>query len=307
MVKGLVSIVIPSYNGSDKVVRAAKSALNQTYSNVEVIVVDDNGIGTEEQIKTENALAELLPLENFHYIPHDVNKNGSAARNTGARAAQGEFVGFLDDDDEFYPHKVAMQMEEYEKYSGEYALTYCSFEEYRNEQLVKIGIKKYSGRLLYDVLMHKAVIGSSCLIMTKEAFDSVGGFDESFRRHQDWEFTARVAAKYKVKAIEKVGFRRNLEYRNSPKNYDTAKGYRVHYIEKMMPYIETLSKKQQREVITSNYVGVMMQLLRTGKIKKFIKEYRSFKLGFYGITFVMKSLFSYVFINKNFWTAKKRK
>lgn len=307
MVKGLVSIVIPTYNGSDKVAKAAKSVLNQTYDKVEVIVVDDNGLGTEEQIKTKNAVKELECYDNFKYITHAINKNGSAARNTGARAADGEFIGFLDDDDEFYPHKIAMQMEEYEKYGGEYALTYCSFEEYRNDQLVRVGIKKYSGSLLYEVLRHKAVIGSSCLIMTKEAFDKVGGFDESFRRHQDWEFTARVAANYKVKAIEEVGFRRNLEYRNSPKDYETAKKYRVHYIEKMMPYIKMLSRKQQKKVINSNYVSVMMQLLRTGKIGKFIKEYRSFKLGLCGIPFVLKSMFSYVFINKNFWTLRKRK
>ena len=112
---------------------------------------------------------------------------------------------------------------------------------------------------------------------------------------------------YKVKAIEQIGFRRNLEYRNSPKNYETAKKYRVHYIEKMMPYIQMLNKKQQKDIITSNYVEVMMQLLRKGKILKFIKEYRGFKLGFYGIPFVAKALFSYVFVNKNFWTLRKRK
>lgn len=307
MIKELVSIIIPSYNGSDKVPRAVNSALNQTYDNVEVIVVDDNGRGTEEQIKTEKAIEEFKKYGNFHYIVHEVNKNGSAARNTGAKAAQGEFFGFLDDDDEYLPHYIQLHMDTYKTLDDEYALTYCSSEQFRNGKLVKTIIKKDSGKLLYEVLTHKVVIGSTSLIIKRSAFEELGGFDESFRRHQDWEFTARVAAGYKVKAIEKVGFRINLEYRNSPNNYETAKKYRVHYVEKMMPHMQILTKKQQKKVIASNYVGVVMPLLRKGKIGKFIKEYKGFKLGLYGIPFVVKSLFSYLFINKNFWTLGKRK
>lgn len=307
MKEGLVSIIIPSYNGGDKVFKAVKSALNQTYENVEVIVVDDNGLGTSEQVKTSEAVAQFKDYKNFHYIAHDVNKNGSAARNTGAKFSQGEYLGFLDDDDEYYPHYVQMHIDVHKTLDDEYALTYCSCEQYRNGNFVKSHIKKASGSLLYEVLMHKAVIGSTSLIIKKSAFENLGGFDESFRRHQDWEFTARVAADYKVKAIEKVGFRRNLEYRNSSKNYETAKKYRMHYIEKMMPYIQTLSPKQQKDVITANYISLILSLLRKGKIKQFIKEYRFFNLGFYGMAFVARSMFSYVFINKNLWTLNKRK
>lgn len=307
MKKGLVSIVIPSYNGSDKVARAVKSVLNQTYKDVEVIVVDDNGFGTEEQIKTENALAEFKEYPNFRYITHEVNKNGSAARNTGARAAEGEFIGLLDDDDIYLPHNVQMHMDRFKELDETFALVYCSCEQYRGDNFVRILHKTKSGSLFYEVMRHWVVIGSSELIVKKEAYDAVGGFDESFRRHQDWEFTAKIAHKYKVAAVDEVGTRGYLEYRNSPKNYETAKKYRVHYIEKMMPYIETLSKKQQKEVVTSNYVDVMLQLLRKGKIVKFIKEYKSFKLGLYGISFVVKAMYSYVFVNKNFWTRKKRK
>ena len=307
MRKGLVSIVIPSYKGSDKVGRAVKSVLEQTYKQIEVIVVDDNGLGTEEQKKTENALAEFKEYPNFRYITHEVNKNGSAARNTGARAAEGEFIGLLDDDDIYLPNNIQTHMDRFKNLGEDYALTYCSEEEYRGDTFIKNYHKTKSGNLFYEVMCHRVVISSSLLIVRKSAYDAVGGFDESFKRHQDWEFTAKITHKYKVSAIDVIGVRRYLEYRNSPKDYETAKKYRVHYIEKMMPYIETLSKKQQKEVITSNYADVMLQLLRTGKIGKFIQEYKSFKLGLYGINFVIKSIYSYVFVNKNFWMRKKRK
>ncbi len=307
MKENLVSIIIPSYNGSDKVATAVKSVLNQTYKNVEAIVVDDNGKGTQEQLKTAKAVKEFEEYENFHYIVHDVNKNGSAARNTGAKASQGEYLGFLDDDDEYLPHYVQMHIDVHKTLSEEYALTYCSAEEYRNGVKVKEHRKTMSGSLLYEVLIHNAVIGSTSLIIKKSAFESLGGFDESFKRHQDWEFTARVAADYKVQAIEEVGFRRNLEYRNSPQNYETAKAYRVHYIEKMMPYIKRLPKEQQKKVITSNYVSLIVPLLRKGRIIKFCKEFHYFKLGLLGIRAVFRSMYKYLFVNKNFWTLRKRK
>lgn len=307
MKKGLVSIVIPSHNGSDKVARAVKSVLNQTYKDVEVIVVDDNGIGTEEQIKTEKVLSEFKKYPNFRYITHEVNKNGSAARNTGARAAEGEFIGLLDDDDIYLPHNIETHMERFKTLSEDYALTYCSLEEYRGDTFIKEYHKKKSGSLFYDVMRHFVVIGSSLLVVRKSAYDAVGGFDESFRRHQDWEFTAKIAHKYKVSAIDVIGVRGYLEYRNSPKNYEAAKKYRIHYIEKMKPYMQSLTKKQQKEIITANYVGLLMQLLRKGKIVKFVKEYSSFKLGFYGIPFVLRYTYFYFFKNKNFWTLNKRK
>lgn len=307
MTKGLVSIIIPSYKGSDKVEKAVKSVLSQTYKDVEVIVVDDNGLGTDEQKKTAKVLTQFEKNSNFHYITHEINKNGSAARNTGAKNSNGEYLGFLDDDDEYLPNFVQMHIDAHKELGDEYALTYCSCRQYRNGHKVETARKTKSGSLFYEVMRHRVTVGSSSLLIKRSAYESVNGFDESFRRHQDWEFTARVAAHYKIKAIEEVGFVRNLEYRNSPKDYEIAKKYRVHYIEKMMPYIKTLNKKQQKDVITSNYVGVMMQLLRTGKIRKFIKDYRSFKLGLYGIPFVLKSMFSYIFINKNFWTLRKRK
>ena len=307
MKMGLVSIIIPSHRGSDKVSRAVRSVLNQTYEDVEVIVVDDNGRGTEEQIKTETVLKEFIDCPKFHYIIHEVNKNGSAARNTGAKASNGEYLGFLDDDDEYLPHYVQMHMENHKKLDDEYALTYCSCKCFRNGNAVSYMYKRHSGSVLYEVLLHRAIISSSSLIIKRKAFEELGGFDESFRRHQDWEFTARVAADYKVKAIFKVGYNRNFEYRNSSKNYETAKNYRIYYLEKMMPYIERLPKEKQKNVITSNYVGLILSLLRKGQIKKFIKEYRFFNLGFYGIPFVLKSMYSYVFVNKNLWTLKKRK
>ncbi len=288
----LVSVVIPSYGGGEFLARAVESVLSQTYKNIEVIVVDDNGKGTDHQIETEEKIAKYTNDSRFHYICHTVNKNGSAARNTGVKAAKGEYIALLDDDDVFYVDNIENHMKVWNGISTEYALTYCSREMYRGDQLIDRNHVSRSGYLLYEVLMHDVTIGSSSLVIRKQVWEELGGFDESFRRHQDWEFTARVAAKYKVKAADHVGFKRYLEFRNSPKSPETVIKYREHYLEKMAPLIATLPIEKQRDVLVKNRMDAAVQFLKKKDIKGFLKEWKRIKPGIRGfkhIIYVIKA------------------
>ena len=92
--QGLVSVIIPTHKGSENICRAVDSVLSQTYGSIEVIVVDDNGLGSEEQRKTEEAMGKYSGDSRVTYLTHKVNKNGSAARNTGLRASKGEYIAF---------------------------------------------------------------------------------------------------------------------------------------------------------------------------------------------------------------------
>jgi glycosyltransferase involved in cell wall biosynthesis len=105
----LVSIIIPTYKRPHMLHRAGESALNQTYSNIEVIIVDDNAEGSSSRIDTENVMRRFSSDTRVQYIRHRTNQGGSMARNTGIAAAQGVFIAFLDDDDEFYPEKIEKQ------------------------------------------------------------------------------------------------------------------------------------------------------------------------------------------------------
>lgn len=278
----MVSIIIPTYGGSEFLPRAVESALNQTYHDIEVIVVDDNGVGTDKQIETEAKIERYKADPRFKYLKHDVNKNGSTARNTGEKVAKGEYITLLDDDDEFMPDNIQHHVEAMEGLSDEYALTYCSVEMYRRDKLVQTKHVSKSGSLLYEVLMHTVTIGSSSLMIRKSVWDELGGFDESFRRHQDWEFTARVAARYKVFATDHIGFHRYLEFRNSAKSVETVIKYREHYLDKMMPLIETLPEKQQRDVLVKNRMDAAVQYLKKKNIMGFIKEWNRIKPGYRG-------------------------
>ncbi len=286
----LVSVVIPSYGGGEFLQRAVDSVLAQTYKKVEVIVVDDNGLGSDAQLETAKQMEKYKGNERVKYVCHEVNKNGSAARNTGVKNAGGEYIALLDDDDLFYPENIENHVRVMETLPDEYALTYCSHDEYRNGRKVRDVYVKESGSLFYEVMRHRVTIGSTSLLIKRSVYEELGGFDESFRRHQDWEFTARVTFRYLVKAVENIGFRRYIEERNRAKDAETAKKYREHYLAKMAPYIDTLSKAQQKDVRIYNRLGVAFEYFRYQGFKAFFREYASIKPGYRGMIFVWRKI-----------------
>ena len=85
----LVSVIIPTYGRSAYLPRCVCSVLEQSYSAVEIFVVDDNNPDTEARRETEKAMEQFADNPKVHYLRHDKNRNGSAARNTGLRAASG--------------------------------------------------------------------------------------------------------------------------------------------------------------------------------------------------------------------------
>ena len=251
-----VSIIIPTYKGNKYIEAAVSSALNQDYGNVEVIVVDDNGIGTEEQVETKKTLEKFVDDNRFKYIFHKENKNGAAARNTGFQASEGDYITLLDDDDIYMPFKVRLQAEVLEKLDESWGMTYCSrIIDYGKKEIRKA---RKSGCLLYNLLLHRVVIGSNSMFLRRNIYESLGGFDETFKRHQDYEFSVRVSAICKISAVSEVCYIHHNEIgRNSPESIEIAWEYRIHYINKMMPYIKRFSKFKQYFIIYSNMLDVI--------------------------------------------------
>ena len=116
-----VSVVIPTHNRANLVGRAIQSVLDQTYRDFELIVVDDASTdGTEEVTKALND-------NRIRYIHHMMNRGASGARNTGIENANGEYIAFLNDDDEWLPEYLDQMISFLEAKDRSIGLVYCPF------------------------------------------------------------------------------------------------------------------------------------------------------------------------------------
>lgn len=263
-----VSVVIPSYKGSDNVCRSVESVLNQTYENIEIIVVDDNGRGTEEQLKTEAVLKKYIDEGKVKYLTHEVNKNGAAARNTGVAQAEGEFIAFLDDDDEFRPHNIENHIKRFETLGDDYAITYCAKCLMHKDGRKEIITPKYEGSILYEFMCSKIRMGSSFLMIRKSAFEKVNGFDETFRRHQDWEFIARVLVHFKAAKITEVGLNKFLIFRNSAKTPEQFEKNRLYYLERLKFIIDSFDEEKRTTIYDTHYCSIGKEYFKAKKFKQ---------------------------------------
>lgn len=201
----LVSVIIPTYKRPDYLVRAVDSVLNQTYKNVEVVVADDNSDGDEGRLATEKVMARYSGDSRVIYCKHAVNKNGSAARNTGIKASHGAYIAFLDDDDEMLPERIELMVSRLEEMGAEYGACYSDF-----RKIMPGGISQTCGENREGDLHRAALMRSlyfcpgSNLLARAELVRKIGGFDEDFRRNQDVEFLARLTKITKLCYVDKL-------------------------------------------------------------------------------------------------------
>ena len=261
----LISVVIPTHSGAQVICRAVDSVLSQTYPNIEVVVVDDNGKGTEEQITTEKSMEKYTSDSRVKYLAHDVSLHGSAARNTGVKHSSGEFIALLDDDDYFLPNNLEEHYETQKCLDDSYGVTFCGMHIVRGKIEEDI-IAKQEGDVLVDFLMGRMRVGSSLVMIRRSVYDEFNGFDESFKRHQDWEFLTRIFTKYKLASTHKIGVVKiNLD-RNSATNPQKFESNRIYFLTKMKSIIASLPANTARDIYDMHYTSIAKEYFRSRQI-----------------------------------------
>lgn len=195
-----VSVIIPTYNRAHLVGRAIQSVLNQTYQDFEIIVIDDGSTDNTEDIIREFQKTD----KRIKYIKHEKNKGGSAARNTGIKAARGEYIAFQDSDDEWLPEKLEKQMRVFENAHPEVGVVYTGFLRIENDKenyIPSSWVIKKEGNIHNELLKGNFVTTQS-IVARKECFEKAGIFDESLPRLQDWELVIRLSKCYNFKCID---------------------------------------------------------------------------------------------------------
>ncbi|NOZ24608.1 MAG: glycosyltransferase [Nitrospirae bacterium] len=190
-----MSVIVPTYNRAHLLGRALASVARQTYRDFEVIVVDDGS--TDE---TAEVVKEFASLD-IRYIRHENNRGEAAARNTGVLAAKGEFIAFLDSDDEWLSEKLQKQMEVFKHQSPEVGIVYsdmCEIDRNGRRRLWRSPTFMPEDGFFYrkalDYQVYGIGIGSS--VVRRSCFEKVGLFDERLSYYVDFDFFIRLSKEY---------------------------------------------------------------------------------------------------------------
>lgn len=175
----LISIIIPTYKRPGMLDRAIKSCLEQTYKNIEILVIDDNNPDSEGRKETIAFMKKYEDNSQIKYIKCKKNGGGAKARNEGIKNAVGDYVVFLDDDDYFFKDKLEKQLKFMKKHN--YDATFTGVETYdeTKDKLVKVkrheNFEKYDNILIYHLV--EMIVSPQTFMYKREVLENIDGFD----------------------------------------------------------------------------------------------------------------------------------
>ncbi len=280
-----VSVIIPVYNGEKYIKQTLFSVFEQTFKDFEVILVDD---GSQDKTK------EILKKYNkkIRYI-YQENKGTAAARNTGIKAAKGEYIAFLDQDDLWLPQKLEEQVRILDK-KPKVGLVFCGSFLLCEGRLIgffhaKLGVTStIPAKDVFNQLIEENFIPTLTVLLRKETFDKLGFLREDLVGTDDHEMWLRVAEYgYRFEAVRKklAIYRIHPEaqsrrfknmYQNTAKIYDQLlKRYRFDRVQKKK--IQQAKKRIYLNYKKGYYWAKSNELLRKGK---YLKARQLFLKGF---------------------------
>jgi glycosyltransferase involved in cell wall biosynthesis len=176
------------------VCQAIDSALNQTYKDIEIIVVDDGS--------TDNT-QELLVQRYRDTIRYFYQENGgvACARNTGMKESRGEYIAFLDSDDTWMPAKLEEQMKVFQS-DAAVGLVYCGYTTLDRDGEIAGQFKPICKGMIYYDLMLGNQMGTSSVVIKKECVEQIGFFQGRYSPAEDYAYWIRISRKYKVDFVE---------------------------------------------------------------------------------------------------------
>ncbi len=194
-----ISVIIPTYNRADIVKKAIKSVLEQNFSDLELIVIDDHSEDNTEEVVMSFRDSRLKQIR------QKKRQGAPAARNAGIKIARGEFIGLLDDDDKWLPNKLKYQIEKFKIVSNKIGLIYCAAQTVNSKtnKIISSTLPDLKGNILKDLLRSNAISSATPLIR-KKCFDAVGLYDETLTGCQDWDMWVRIAEKFEIDFIEEI-------------------------------------------------------------------------------------------------------
>lgn len=247
----LVSVVVPTYNREETISRCIKSVFEQTYRNIEIIVVDD---GSTDRTKKE---INKFDSDRLNYIRHKDNKGANAARNTGIDASNGDYIAFLDSDDQWHPEKVSKQIEVFEQSESDVGLVYTGVVRRGPNGEKAYRIPKYRGEIYKEQLMLDRIGPTSSPMIKRKCFDEVGIFNTDLSARQDYEMWLRITEAFNIDYVDEFLVTLYIDTENRiSSNHDSRIRADNEILKEKKDRIENEGWVFQRKVIAKHYESV---------------------------------------------------
>lgn len=271
-IDGLVSVIIPTYQRADLLLRAIDSVLNQTYKNIECIVVNDN-IRNDDYSKILYQLIEKYKTEDrFVFLEQEKHINGAEARNCGIRNAKGEYIAFLDDDDWWKPEKIEHQVDFIRQQDSSCGGVSTLVEFYSNNKPFRWSRPYEDGRISLQILRREVDVTTCSIMLKHEALDETGYFDNSLKRHQEIQLLSYFTSKYELKLLPEHLTCVNCDDSVRNPTADQIIAIKNDFFKSVKPLIDSLNKTEKRSVYTVHELEVALVEFREKKYWRAIKR-----------------------------------
>jgi glycosyltransferase involved in cell wall biosynthesis len=250
----LVSVIIPTRDRPALAARAVRSALEQTYPNQEIVVVDD---GSDVPLALPR---HLVADRRVRTIRLEASVGAGGARNAGVQASTGPLLAFLDDDDRWRPRKIERQVQTLGRCDERTAAVESGYELWVGTCLVERYLPSPDRDLRKALLVH-AHMQPSTVLLRRSAFTRLGGFDPSLLRAEDWDLWLRFADFYRVAALREIQVDRD----DSSVGADLLLTWYRTMLGRLEPRIALLPRRERSAVRAAHLLVESSLLARLGK------------------------------------------
>jgi len=298
----LVSVIIPTYNRQKYLKNAINSVLNQTYENIELIIIDDNSNDNTQ------SYVENINDNRLIYIKNSKNLKAPKSRNIGIEKSRGDYIAFLDDDDTWHKTKLEKQIRLFD--NKKVGLVYSAIELFFEDlNFSYTSNPQKRGYIYKDILINNYIGATPSVLIRKEALSSIKDnkndfFDSNFPARQDYDLWIRVCKKWDVDFINiptvKQNYRSNMN-RISTNLYNHIEAHTLMNSKYSFEINQHLSKELKSQRITNQYLFLAAQAIKIYNTKLSRKFYlkafnhsRSLKIlimyfaTFFGPKFILK-------------------
>lgn len=272
----LVSIIIPTYNRPHMISNAIKSVLEQTYKNIEIIVVDDNNPNSKSRMDTEKEMSNFINNPKIKYLKLSKNLGGALARNKGASIANGKYICFLDDDDIYIADKIELQVKTFLKSDYNLAVVGGFANVIDNTGTVKRIEKTLLKGDVFKYQLAKNICTTSIAMIKKDVFDKVGGFEKMPSSQEHMLFIKIFAENPYYDYVSKVvvNIIHHEEERISTNSNKPLGALKL--MEKVESYYYLLDEEEIKKVKLAHYENIIRSYMEINKRKNtyiYIKKY----------------------------------